>query len=78
MIWAEDSASELHGLMRAINVQPPYVLAADSYGGIIARTHYDLFLDDIAGLALLDTNSDLLQQSIGPIPSPCIGKSPRM
>ena len=67
-IWAEDSASELHGLMQAINVQPPYVLAAHSYGGIIARTYYGLFPDDVAGIALLDTNSDLLQQCLGPIP----------
>ena len=67
-IWAEDSASELHRLMRAIKVRPPYVLAAHSYGGIIARTYYGLYPDDIAGIALLDTNSELLQQTLGPIP----------
>ena len=67
-ISAEDSASELHRLMQAIDVRPPYVLAAHSYGGIIARTFYGLYPDDIAGIALLDTNSELLQQSLGPIP----------
>jgi pimeloyl-ACP methyl ester carboxylesterase len=54
--------------MQAINVQPPYVLAAHSYGGIVARTYYGLFPNDVAGIALLDTNSDLLQQCLGPIP----------
>ena len=67
-IWAEDSASELHRLMQAIDVQPPYVLAAHSYGGIIARTYYGLYPDDVAGMALLDTNSELLQQCLAPIP----------
>jgi pimeloyl-ACP methyl ester carboxylesterase len=67
-ISAHDSALELHQLMQAINVHPPYVLAAHSYGGIIARTYYGVFPDDIAGIALLDTNSELLQQCLSPIP----------
>lgn len=69
-IWAQDSASELHQLMHAINVQPPYVLAAHSYGGIIARTYYGLYSNEVAGIALLDTNSELLQQCLAPIPPP--------
>ncbi|KAK5946470.1 hypothetical protein PMZ80_000613 [Knufia obscura] len=73
-IKASDSASELHALMRAIGVAPPYVLAAHSYGGIIARTFLDLFPDDVAGIALLDTNSGLLQQCLGPIPPPAFGR----
>ena len=75
MISAEDSASELHRLMQAINVQPPYVLAAHSYGGIIARTYYGLYPDDVAGMVLLDTNSDLLQQCFSPIPPPAYQKA---
>lgn len=67
-ITAEDSARDLHKLMQAIDVQPPYVLAAHSYGGIIARTYYDLYPGHVAGMALLDTNSELLQQCLGPIP----------
>ena len=73
-IWAEDSASELHRLMQAINVQPPYVLAAHSYGGIIARTYYGLFPGNVAGMALLDTNTELLQQCLSPIPPPAYRK----
>lgn len=67
-ITAEDSASELHQLMRVLRVRPPYVLAAHSYGGIIARTYYGLYPDDVAGIALLETNSELLQQTLGPMP----------
>lgn len=73
-ISAEDSAFELHRLMEAIDVQPPYVLAAHSYGGIIARTYYGLFPNHIAGMALLDTNSELLQQCLSPMPPPAFKK----
>jgi pimeloyl-ACP methyl ester carboxylesterase len=69
-ITAEDSARDLQKLMQAIEVQPPYVLAAHSYGGIIARTYYDLYPDHVAGMALLDNNTELLQQCLGPIPPP--------
>lgn len=67
-ISASENALELHRLMQAINVQSPYILAAHSYGGIVARTYYALYPDDVAGLALLDTNSELLQQCLSPIP----------
>ncbi|KAJ4352428.1 uncharacterized protein N0V89_007776 [Didymosphaeria variabile] len=67
-ITAEDSAHELQQLMSAIGVKPPYMLVAHSYGGIIARTYLGLYPDDLAGMALLDTNSELLQQCLSPIP----------
>ena len=72
--WASDSAHELRRLMRAIGVRPPYVLTAHSYGGIIARTYYDLYPTDVAGLGLLDTASELLQQCLSPFPPPVFSK----
>lgn len=67
-VTAQDSAIELRKLMHAIDVPPPYVLAAHSYGGIIARTYYGLYPDDVSGIALLDANTELLQQCLSPIP----------
>ncbi|KAL1597908.1 hypothetical protein SLS60_008396 [Paraconiothyrium brasiliense] len=67
-ITAEDSAHELRHLMSAIDVRPPYILVAHSYGGIIARTYLGLYPDDLAGMALLDTNTELLQQCLSPMP----------
>lgn len=67
-VTARDSAAELQRVMHAIRVPPPYILAAHSYGGIIARTYYDLFPGDVAGMALLDANTELLQQCLSPMP----------
>jgi pimeloyl-ACP methyl ester carboxylesterase len=46
--------AELHDLLRAADVELPIVLAAHSFGGLIARLYAQLHPDDVAGLVLVD------------------------
>jgi pimeloyl-ACP methyl ester carboxylesterase len=46
--------AELHDLLRAAAVELPVVLAAHSFGGLVARLHAHLHPDDVAGLVLVD------------------------
>ena len=45
---------ELHALLAAARIPPPYVLAAHSFGGLLARAYTAKFPDEIAGLVLID------------------------
>jgi pimeloyl-ACP methyl ester carboxylesterase len=55
---AVTSAIELHKLLQAIKQQPPFLLAAHSYGGIIAREYYHLYPNEVCGMALFDTATE--------------------
>jgi pimeloyl-ACP methyl ester carboxylesterase len=46
--------AELHDLLRTAAVELPVVLAAHSFGGLVARLHAHLHPDDVAGLVLVD------------------------
>ncbi|KAF2155485.1 hypothetical protein K461DRAFT_319879 [Myriangium duriaei CBS 260.36] len=86
-ILAEDTAKDLDQLLRRINVQPPWILIAHSFGGIIAR-HF-LSLQDklckdngtgltVVGMILLDCATELMLQHFPHIPSwdlEAVGKS---
>lgn len=61
--WSEASSSarttpnmaeELHILLTQVGIQPPYILAGHSYGGIIVRTYAALYPDEVAGLVFID------------------------
>ncbi|HEY5982731.1 MAG TPA: alpha/beta hydrolase, partial [Anaerolineales bacterium] len=45
---------ELHRLLVNAHVQPPYILAAHSFGGPIARLYIDSHPDEVVGLVLVD------------------------
>ena len=49
-------AEELHALLAAAGVQPPYVLVDHSLGGIIVRQFATRYPDDNAGMVLVDTS----------------------
>jgi pimeloyl-ACP methyl ester carboxylesterase len=46
---------ELHALLEAANVQPPYVMAGHSYGAILARIYATQYPQEIVGIALVDS-----------------------
>jgi pimeloyl-ACP methyl ester carboxylesterase len=50
----KSSVADLHGLLAAAKVPPPYVLLGGSFGGLIADMYAASYPDDIAGLVLLD------------------------
>jgi pimeloyl-ACP methyl ester carboxylesterase len=49
-------AEELHALLTAAGVEPPYVLAGHSLGGLIALVYTVRHREHVAGLALIDSS----------------------
>lgn len=58
------AVSDLHGLLGVADVGGPYVLAAHSYGGFIARTYAATYPEDVAGLVLIDALSEGFQSAL--------------
>ncbi|MEZ5425917.1 MAG: alpha/beta hydrolase [Pyrinomonadaceae bacterium] len=48
-------ANDLHELLIKSGEKGPFILAGHSYGGYVARTYYDSFPENIAGIALIDS-----------------------
>ena len=57
---AGDLAVDLHALLGALAVRPPYVLVAHSWGGVIARTFVHAHPGDVAGLVLVDATHETI------------------
>jgi len=47
---------ELHGLLTAASVAPPYVMVGHSLGGLFVRVYEQRFPDDVAGIVLVDSS----------------------
>jgi pimeloyl-ACP methyl ester carboxylesterase len=47
-------AAELLDLLTQASIEPPYLLAGHSFGGLIVQTFASLYPDDVAGLVLID------------------------
>jgi len=54
----DDMARELHGLMAAAGIAPPYVLVGHSSGGITARRFAVRYPGDVAGMVLIDSSHE--------------------
>jgi pimeloyl-ACP methyl ester carboxylesterase len=54
----QDAATDLYALLHAAQVPSPYVLAAHSYGGLIARLYASSHPDEVSGMVLIDALSD--------------------
>lgn len=52
---AANAVDDLHHLLAAADVKPPYVLVGHSYGGMIVRLYADLHPKDVVGMVLVDT-----------------------
>ncbi len=53
---AETVSHELHALLAAAHIEPPYLLAGHSLGGPYIRVFTDLYPDEVAGLIFLDSS----------------------
>jgi pimeloyl-ACP methyl ester carboxylesterase len=53
---ASRMADELHALLTAAGIKPPYVLAGHSLGGLIALIYTARHREQVAGLALIDSS----------------------
>ena len=47
-------ALELHTMLQAAGIQPPYVLVGHSFGGLVMRKYTALYPDDVTGVVLVD------------------------
>ena len=45
---------DLHALLHALPIKPPYILVAHSYGNIISRLYVSEYPQDIAGIVIVD------------------------
>jgi len=53
---AATSAANLHALLGAAGIGPPYVLAGHSYGGLVVRMFADQHPGEVAGIVLVDAS----------------------
>jgi pimeloyl-ACP methyl ester carboxylesterase len=53
---AADAVDDLHALLDAAGVKPPYVLVGFSFGGVISQLYASSYPADIAGLVLVESS----------------------
>ena len=51
-------ASELHTALATLHIKPPYVLAGQSFGGLLIRTFANQYPKDVAGMVLVDSTHE--------------------
>lgn len=52
---ANEAVANLRGLLVAGGVQPPYVMVAHSFGGVIVRAYQQQYPADVTGMVLVET-----------------------
>ena len=57
---------ELHALLAAAGISPPYILAGHSFGGMLVRAYAAKYPDRVAGMVLVDPLSPTEWLSISP------------
>jgi hypothetical protein len=57
-ITSMSEADELHRLLQAAGIGGPYMVVAHSYGGFIGRLFAARYLDETAGLVLIDSSHE--------------------
>ncbi len=63
---ATEAADELHALVHAAGIETPFVLAAHSLGGAIARLYASAYPEDVSGLVLIDAYSEFIEALMTP------------
>lgn len=51
----EDAIADMHELLNAAGVEPPYVLLGASFGGLLSYLYANTYPDEVAGMVLLDS-----------------------
>jgi pimeloyl-ACP methyl ester carboxylesterase len=57
-LTSADQADELHELLDGAKIDPPYVVAAHSYGGFVARLFAANYRAETAGLVLIESSHE--------------------
>ena len=63
---AADTVADLHALLGAAAIPPPYVLAGHSTGGLIARLYASTYPKEVVGLVLVDAIPEGVQAAMTP------------
>ena len=63
---ARQITSELHTLLGKAGIEGPYVLVGHSFGGMYMQTYAARYPDEVAGVALVDSSTELDQFSQRP------------
>ena len=51
-------ADDLHALLKAAGIAPPYVIAGHSMGGVVARRFQSRYPEEVAGMLLIDSSHE--------------------
>lgn len=62
----KEIAEELHALLQAANILPPYVLVGNSFGGYTIRVFADLYPEDVVGIVLVESAHERQWQVLPP------------
>ncbi len=64
----KQAANELHLLLQAMAVEPPFVLVGHSLGGLHCRMFAQLFPDQVSGMILIDPQPEMIieRQNLSP------------
>ena len=63
---AQDAVDELYALVHAAGIETPFVLAAHSLGGAIARLYTSAHPEDVSGLVLIDSYNEFIEALMTP------------
>lgn len=55
---SENAVEDLHALLSAASLKPPYVLVGHSLGGMYVRLYADLYRSEVSGMVLVDPVSE--------------------
>ncbi|NJN14869.1 MAG: alpha/beta hydrolase [Oscillochloris sp.] len=76
---ADDAAADLHGLLAAAEIPGPYLIAAHSFGGLLARVFVDRYPEEVAGVVLIDAvHPDWWQRALAALPPASPDESRRL
>ncbi len=66
---ALDLVVDLHALLSAAAIPPPYVLVGQSFGGLIVRVYASRYPDAVAGLVLVDPTHEATRSLLAHLPA---------
>jgi pimeloyl-ACP methyl ester carboxylesterase len=65
-ITPKNTVADLHAVLKAAKVPEPYILVGHSYGGLIVRLYASTYPNEVAGLVLIDTLTEMLYDALDP------------
>lgn len=64
-VTVDAMADDLHALLKAAGIAPPYIIAGHSLGGVVARRFQSRYPGDVAGMLLIDSSHEQQAQRLG-------------